>query len=222
MKKIICAIIVVFIVIGTVMTAITGFNLGLEYAEVKKTTVYIGKEFDLAEVRDLTKDVFGDAKVEYQKMRPFEDVLAITTTEIREEQIEKINEILNEKYGLNNTRDSFEVSTIPSANLVDSIRPYMVSICIFVIGIIAYETIVYRKLGALKVGLETFATMLVAILALFSTIEICGLTINNYIVAEVLVVLFIAVGGLTVFFENCAKKAKLVEDKENAKTEKKK
>ena len=85
MKKIIGAVIVVFIVIGTVMTAVTGFNLGLEYTQAKKTTVYMGKEFDLAEVRELTKDVFGKQTVEFQKMRPFEDVLAITTADITEE-----------------------------------------------------------------------------------------------------------------------------------------
>lgn len=221
MKKIICAVIVVFIVIGTVMTAITGFNLGLEYTAVKKTTVYIGKTFDLAEVRELTKDVFGDGKVEFQKMRPFEDVLAITTTEITDEQIEKINELLNEKYELENTRDSFEISDIPSANLLDDIRPYVGCIGIFVIFVIAYETIIYRKLGALKVGLETFATILVAVLGLFSAIEICGLTINTYIVAEVLAVLFIAVGGLTVFFENRMQKTKQVEEEEKENKKKK-
>ena len=217
MKKIIGAVIVVFIVIGTVMTAVTGFNLGLEYTQAKKTTVYMGKEFDLAEVRELTKDVFGKQTVQFQKMRPFEDVLAITTADITEEQITKINEILNEKYGLENTRDSFEVSDIPSADLWEEIRPYLVCIGIFIVFAIAYEAVVYRKLGALKVGLETLATILVAVLGLFSLIEICGLTIDSYIIAEILAVLFIAVGAVTVCLESRTQKAKQAEETDEKK-----
>ena len=61
------------------------------------------------------------------------------------------------------------------------------------------------------------ATILVAVLGLFSLIEICGLTIDSYIIAEILAVLFIAVGAVTVCLESRTQKAKQAEETDEKK-----
>lgn len=223
MKKIISAIIAILLVIGTIMIFTTGFNLGLEYTDAKKVTIYIGKDFTLEEAREITNEVFGDQKVRLEKLRPFEDVLSITTREVSDEQIEKLNEAINQKYELENTTEDFVISDLPAAELKDVVLPYIPTILIFVIGLVAYEMIVYHKLGAIKVGLETFLTILLAVILLFTAIEITGLTINSYIIAEILTVEFIAAGVITIFFENRFKKLKVTreaEEKEDKKKEK--
>lgn len=217
MKKIISAIIAILLVIGTVMILVTGFNLGMDYTSSKKVTIYIGKEFNLEDIQTITDEIFPKQDVRLEKLRPFEDVLSITVREINDEQIEKLKEAINTKYELESTKEDFVVSDIPAADLKDVILPYVPTILIFVIGLTAYEMIVYRKLGVWKVGLETILTILLTVMLLFAMIEILGITINQSIIAGVLVVEFLAAGAITVFFEQRRRKLGTIEEKKENK-----
>jgi len=208
MKKIISAIIAILLVVGTIMIFATGFNLGVDYTEAKKVTIYLGKDFTLEDIRVMTDEIIPDQEVKLEKLRPFEDVLSIVTTEISDEQIGKLNEAINQKYGMENVVDDFVVSDLPAATFQELVSPYIPTILIFVIGLIAYEMIAYRKLGIAKVGLETLLTIILAVCLLFTGIELLGLTINSYITAAIFVVEFIAAIAITMFFESKIKKTK--------------
>lgn len=220
MKKIISAIIAILLVVGTIMIFATGFNLGVDYSEAKKVTIYLGDDFALEDIRVMTDEILPNQEVKLEKLRPFEDVLSIVTTEISDEQIEKLNEAINQKYGMENVVDDFVVSDLPAASFQEIVSPYIPTILIFVIGLIAYEMIAYRKLGVVKVGLETLLTIILAVFLLFTGIELLGLTINSYITAAILVCEFIGAIAITMFFENRIKKTK-IEETEAEKTKKK-
>ena len=77
-----------------------GFNLGLAYGANEKIEIYIGKSINKDEIKDITNQVFGKENVRIQTIEIFEDMAAITVKTASDEQLDKLVQLINEKYGL--------------------------------------------------------------------------------------------------------------------------
>ena len=65
--KIIAIITMIVIIIGIIITFTIGLNFELRYQETQKVQLYIGKEFEISEIKEITDEIFSNQKVIIQK-----------------------------------------------------------------------------------------------------------------------------------------------------------
>ncbi len=181
MKKVIIALIACIVVAGIAITCVMGLNYELMYSKNTQFDIYIGKEFQDQEIQDIVHEVIGqDKKVITQKVEIYEDMVTITVPEITTEQIEQINQKINEKYGLDNTIEDIQVVNNTKIRGREMVKPYVLPVAISFIIILIVLTIIYRKLGIMKVlGNVIGYTFLVQALYL-SVIALTRVEVNRF------------------------------------------
>jgi len=137
-KKIIPILMIVFIIIGIVVTCVLGLNFDLSYSAHKQIDIQIGKEFDNQEIKAIVKEVVGNRKVTIQKVELYEDMVSIGMKDISEEELQTITTKINEKYGIENTVENIAVTSVPNVRGRDLIKPYLVPVAISFLIILAY------------------------------------------------------------------------------------
>ena len=195
--KIIAILVAIIIIVGTYIILTTGLNFELKYQETQRMQIYIGKEFEIEDIRQITNEVFGDQTVIIQKARELEDVLSITTKEITEEQKNNLTSKLNEKYGTEITEEQNETVQIPKARGRDLIKPYIIPTVIILVCI----AIKYNKLGALKTIITSILSVVIAQLTLLSLIAITRIPVGRLTIPMVLIVYILTFIGITNHFD---------------------
>ena len=102
MKKVIQILLICLIIAGIVVISTVGFNVGLKYSEHKEISININKEFNVSDIRNITKEVFGNKPMIIQQVELYKDMVQISVKEASEEQVSSLNDKINEKYGLEN------------------------------------------------------------------------------------------------------------------------
>ncbi len=199
--KIIAILVAIIIIVGIYITLTTGLNFELKYQETQRMQIYIGKEFEIEDIRQITNEVFGDQTVIIQKARELEDVLSITTKEITEEQKNNLTSKLNEKYGTEITEEQNETVQIPKARGRDLIKPYIIPFIISTVIILVCIAIKYNKLGALKTIITSILSVVIAQLTLLSLIAITRIPVGRLTIPMVLIVYILTFIGITRHFD---------------------
>ena len=150
-QKITMIILAIIIIAGLGITFTLGFNFDLRMQETKKVELYLENSFEIADIKNITNEVFPNQEVMIQKVEVYEDTVSIITKEITEEQKQTLINKINEKYGIELTADSTEIVTIPHTRGRDLLKPYVMTFSIATIIILAYMMIRYRKLNLLNV-----------------------------------------------------------------------
>ena len=195
--KIIAVIVAIVIIVGMAITLTTGLNFELKYQETQRMQIYIGKEFEIEDIRQITNEVFENQQVIIQKARELEDVLSVTAKEITEEQSKNLITKLNEKYGTEITEDQNETVQIPKARGRD-----IILICL---------AIIYYKLGVLQVILKSILIVIIAQITLLSVIAITRIPVGRLTIPLVLIVYILTFIGIT---KNYEKKLKELSENE--------
>ena len=216
MKKVIYAILICLIIAGIVIIATLGLKADIIYSKNVELDVYLGKSFEMKDIRNIVSEVFPKERVIIQEIELFEDTVSITLKDNRIEEelnskIEELNQKINEKYELENKTEDITITHNPKIKLSSILIPYVYSLGISVIIVLVYVGIRYRKLGILK----TLITYILAIgateMVLLSVIAITRFPINRLVI-PVGLLLFVVV--ITILgFSNERKLAKL-DDKE--------
>lgn len=206
--KIIALFIAIIIIAGMIVTFTIGLNFDLKYQEAKKIQLYLEKEFEMQEVKQITDEVLGEQPVILQKVEVFEDTVSILAKEITEEQKANIVHKVNEKYGLQISTDSVEITNVPHTRGRDMISPYIWPFAIASVIILVYMMIRYYKLGAVKTLGKTIALLVVAQATLLSVMAIARIPIGRVTIPLVLAVYLLSLMGITTYFEK-----KLIENK---------
>lgn len=181
MKKVIIAIIACIVVAGIAITCVMGLNYELMYSDNTQLDIYIGKEFDNNEIKNIVQEVIGkDKQVLIQKVEMYEDMVTVTTKEVSEEQLEQINQKINEKYGIENKKEDIQLvknSKIRGRNIV---KPYIFPVAISFIIIVVVMAILYRKLGVSKVILNFVGYTLLVQVIYLSVIALTRVEVNRF------------------------------------------
>lgn len=172
MKKISILGLSLLILAGIVVVLFRGFNVNflLEKHEVIEFT--IGKDFELSDVYDICKDVFGNKKVVLRKIEVFNDSVSINVNSITNEEKENLVNKLNEKYGTEKEVSNVEVKTVANVRIRDWVKPYIKPISVSAIIILAYIAIIFRKENILEVFGKIIGTVSLTILAILSVFAI--------------------------------------------------
>ena len=160
--KIVALLVAIIMIVGLIVTLTVGFNFDLKYQQAKKLQLYLEKDFEIADIKQITSEVLPNEKVMLQKVEVFEDTVSIIAKEISEEQRNNLVNKINEKYELELKADQIEITTIPHTRGRDIIKPYITPFLIATILILVYMAVRYYKLGMIKTILKTGLTVVLA------------------------------------------------------------
>lgn len=184
-KNLIGILLGIIIIIGIILTATMGLNLDLMYSNHKSIDVNLQKQFENEDVYKIAKEVFENQKVKVQKVELYEDMVSIIVKDATDEQLENLNTKLNEKYELENKKDDMVITNVPSVEISDLVKPYILPVSISFVVIIVYLVIymainnrVNRKLSILKEISKAILTIIGIELLYLSVFAITRLEIN--------------------------------------------
>lgn len=211
--KILALFIAIVIIAGMIVTFTIGLNFDLKYQEAKRIQLYLQKDFEVLDIRQITNEVLPNQSVIIQKVEVFEDTVSILAKDMTEEQKTNIINKINEKYELDLSADSIEITNIPHTRGRDIVKPYIMPFAIATIIILIYMAVRYYKIGMVKSLLETVAFLIVTQATLLSVIAIVRIPIGRVTIPLVLVVYVLSLMGLTTYFEKKLREKKMKEEK---------
>lgn len=200
-SKIIIAIIAVIIIAGIAITATIGLNFDLRYQESKSIQLYLEKDFNISDIKQITDEVMPGEKVIIQKVEVFEDTVNIIAKDITDEQKQSLIDKVNEKYGTELSVDNVEVESIPNTRGRDIIKPYIVPFLIATLIILVYIAFRYSKIGVIKTVAETVIISILVQVILLSIMAITRIPIGVITIPLVITVYLLTLVGLTTYFE---------------------
>lgn len=184
-KNLIGILLGIIIIIGIILTATMGLNLDLMYSNHKSIDVNLQKQFENEDIYKIAKEVFENQKVKVQKVELYEDMASIIVKDATDEQLENLNTKLNEKYELENKKDDMVITNVPSVEISDLVKPYILPVSISFVVIIVYLVIymainnrVNRKLSILKETSKAILAIIGIELLYLSVFAITRLEIN--------------------------------------------
>ena len=200
-KQLKIVLIVLIIIAGIAMIAVKGFNFDLKYQDTQRVELYLETEFNIADIKQITNEVFGNQKVMIQKVEVFEDSVSITTTSISDEQKNNLITKINEKYGTELKAEDIQTEDIAHTRGRDIIKPYIIPFAIAVIATLVYIGIRYYKLNTAKVILKSIGILLLSQVLLFSVIAITRMPIGRLTIPMVILVYLLTLFGMTSRYE---------------------
>lgn len=210
--KVIILLSIIIIVAGIIVTATLGFNFELMYQDTKKVELYINKEFEISDIKQITDEVLENQQVVIQKVEVFEDTVSIIAKDMTDEQKTNLITKINEKYETELEADSTQIVSVPHTRGRDIIKPYIVPLIISTSIILVYMAIRYYKLNSAKVLVNTIFTLALVEGLLFSIIAITRLPISRFTMPIILTIYLLTLLGITTRFE---KRLRIKKEKEN-------
>ena len=206
-KKVLYVVIGIIIIVGIIVGALKGLNYGLEYQSNEKIELYIGKVVNQKDIEEIADNVFGTGKNKVQIIEIFKDMVSITVKESNDEQIENFVNKVNEKYGVEYTKDDVEIVKDPQMNIMDIIDPYIIPVVIVTILVLLHIAIRYYKLGVWKTLLFSLLIVVIIEALLYSLYAITRLPVNSITIPIALSVFVLTVIGIII---NCENKLKAI------------
>ena len=195
--KIVALLIAIIVIVGLIVTLTVGFNFDLRYQETKKIQLYLEKDFEISDIKQITDEVLANENVVIQKVEVYEDSVIITAKEITDEQKTNLINKINEKYELELKADDIGIVTVPHTRGRDLIKPYVTPFLIATVIILVYMVVRYYKLGILKTLLKTGLTVVLTQAVLISVMAIVRIPIGRVTIPLVLAVYVLSFLGTT-------------------------
>ena len=187
----------------------------MKYSEHKEISININKEFNVSDIRNITKEVFGNKPMIIQQVELYKDMVQISVKEASEEQVSSLNDKINEKYGLENAISDVKVVDIPNVRLRNVIKPYILPVSIVSVLTIIFAMIVYRKLGVWKVLYDTAMAIVAPQAILSSLYAVTRIPINR--IATIVAISVFALSITMIILKLNITKQKLFKEKEDSK-----
>ena len=200
-SKIIAIIIAIIIIAGIAVTATMGLNYDLRYQSAQKIELYIEKDFNNSDIKNIVNEVMPNTPVIIQKVEVFEDTVSITAKEITDEQKQNIISKVNEKYGINISADSTEIESISNTRGRDLVKPYIFGFIMSILIILIYFAVRYMDLGVMKTLGQTILALVLTQAILLSIIAIARIPVGRLTMPIVVAVYILTLIGLTTKFE---------------------
>ena len=97
-KKIIILALVLLVIAGIIVVGLKGFNVDFMLKQHDSLEYTISEDFELSDVENISKDVFGDKKFKIRIIELFNDAVSINAENITTEEAENLVKKLDEKY----------------------------------------------------------------------------------------------------------------------------
>lgn len=206
--KIAVVILLLVLIAGVTMIFTMGFNFDLKYADSNNVQLYIEKDFEISDIKQITDEVLPGQDVIIQKVEVYADTVSITAKEITEDQKNDLVSKINEKYGTEIKSESTNILTVPHVKGMDLLNPYITPFAIATGIILLYLIVRYYKLSIWKVLLKSIGIIVLAEAELVSIMAITRIPIGRLTIPLVLTVYMLTFVGITTKFEKDLKKKK--------------
>lgn len=200
--KIIYLVATLVIIIGIIVTCIWKTNFSLEYSEHTRINVYIGKVFNIEDIKQIAKEVFPNKEIKYQNIETFKDSIAINVKELSDEELVLLKEKVKEKYEIEEIDNSVTTMTIPHYRIRDIIKPYIIPMIITTIIILAYVGIRYIKLDIFNVIITLLVRLIVSEAVFASIIQILRIPVGVYTIPIAILIYILVIIATVVGYEN--------------------
>lgn len=210
-SKLIIAIIAIVIIAGIVIVMTMGFNFELQYQQTQRIELYLKKEVNLEEIKEIAKEVL-QSDVMVQEVELYGDTFSITAKEISEEQKGQIVQKVNDKYQTELDTEKITIENNPHVKGYDIIKLYIIPFILVTAIILIYVGIRYRKIGTYKVMGITAISLIVMTALLGSIIAIARIPIGRFTMPLELAGYLFTLIGITTILEN---KLKEIKEEEN-------
>ena len=84
--KIIAILIAIIVIAGIIVIAKAGLNFELAYQETQKIQLYIQKDFEISDIKQIINEVMPNTQTVVQKVEVYKDTVSIIAKEITDEQ----------------------------------------------------------------------------------------------------------------------------------------
>lgn len=191
-KKILYIVIALLIIIGIISIFVLRLNYTLMYSEHTRINVYLGKEYDLQDIKQIVEETLEKQEIVYQDIETFRDSVAINVKSASDDQINLLETKLKEKYEIEENQNIVVTDTTPHLRGRDILKPYIIPMIIVTLVILAYVGVRYLNLGLVKVISTLIFRLVVSQAILLSIIAIARIPIGVYTM-PVAILLYIAV-----------------------------
>ena len=171
-NKKITIIVAAIIVIGMIVALTAKFNVDMMTKAHKQVQLDLKTEFNVSDIKEITNEVFNGQTVEIQKVEIYEKQVLISTEQITDDQKNNLVTKINEKYGTEISNDDTQIVSVPKTKLSDIVTKYIWTFILTTILIIVYMVLRYKKIGALKVLIQTVLGIIILELLVMSIIAI--------------------------------------------------
>jgi len=196
-KILIYGIMTLIIIAGIISTYVFRLNFTLEYSENTRMKVYVGKEYNIEDIKIIAEEVFGEQKIIYQEIERFNEAVSITVKEASDEQVQNLANKIKEKYELESTEGLIQTNKVGHLRGRDIVKPYIMPMIIVTVIILAYVGIRYTNLGIFKTIFTLLARLLFAEALYLSIIAIARLPIGMYTM-PIAIALYILITMVTI------------------------
>ncbi len=212
-KKLIYIVIALIIIIGIISIFVLRLNFTLMYSEHTRINVYLGKNYELQDIKQISQEVFGDQEIIYQEIETFHDSLAITVKQATEEQITNLETKLKEKYEIDSEEEILQVNEVGHLRGRDIVRPYIIPMIISTLVILAYVGIRYLNLGVFRTTFTLFLRLIISEALLLSVIAIGRIPIGIYTMPVAIILYLLVIIYSIIGFEKKLAKKNMEESK---------
>ena len=188
MKKILYAVMIIITIVGAIIIGTKGFEFDIAYRKTKMIEIYLGKEFELDDIKNITNEVMPDKEVKLNKIGEFENTVAITIDNITDEELDLLVQKVNEKYELENKKEDILSVELAHTRLRDIIKPYIVPVVIFTLITLAYFMFIYRKVGIINIFIKYLLNVVLPETTLIGLIAIIGVQVAEYTMTMLVVI----------------------------------
>ena len=212
-KKLIYIVIALIIIIGIISIFVLRLNFTLMYSEHTRINVYLGKNYELQDIKQISQEVFGDQEIIYQEIETFHDSLAITVKQATEEQITNLETKLKVKYESDSEEEILQVNEVGHLRGRDIVRPYIIPMIISTLVILAYVGIRYLNLGVFRTTFTLFLRLIISEALLLSVIAIGRIPIGIYTMPVAIILYLLVIIYSIIGFEKKLAKKNMEESK---------
>ena len=192
-KKILIFSLIILILAGIIIVALKGFNVDLMLQKHDSIEYIIGKDFEVKDIKQITKEVFLDKKVVIKTIEVFDDAVSINVSSITEEEKNTLIAKLDEKYNNGEQTANIYIISNPPIRIRELIIPYIIpTIIAFGLIYVVEEIKLYKsiKKSYLKI-LQSIIRVIVLEMSLLSLIAICRIPVSLVTIPVLLVVAMI-------------------------------
>ena len=139
-------LLIVIFIAAVIVTIVKGINVGIYYAEgtTIKFTVS-GEDVSVKDIKYIADEIWDNQYVLIEKVELFNDSVSIKVNDYKEEDLQKLCDKVNEKYGKElKVEENFYAEHVSNVRLRTLILPYILPIGISILLILGYYAIRFK------------------------------------------------------------------------------
>lgn len=196
----------ILIIVGLLFSLIQGFNLGVDFQAGTRLDIYVGKEFNPADIEQILKEKIPEAK--FSAITPYGTNQAFTRFDqtVPSDKMMVIEQALKDKFGDQVTK---QVATVDPSIAQEMVKKAAIAVLVASLGIIVYIAFRFQWLFGVATVVGLAHDVIIPI-ALFSML---GLEVDITFIAAILTILGYSINDKIVIFDRIRENLKTMKSK---------